>query len=341
MSFEVEQLEAGGEDEYQQFLLGIDRSLVYYSLDYARFLVDLLHCEAEYCVARSDGDIVGILPLMSSDSANGRVVNSLPYYGSNGGVLATTEAARNGLYGHYRERVAWPGTVAAALVSHPSMGPKPEEVAHDLADERLAGFTELPSGGDAEALLALIDGSARRNVNKAERSGVTVHVDNDAWGFLEDVHRENMAAISGNAKAPEFFTLLARHFDADSQYRIYVAEAQGETIAALLVILFNRTAEYLVPATRLEARSLQPMAAILRRAMVDASAEGYRYWNWGGTWMSQETIARWKRKWGAVLTPYHYFVKVNDPSLFEWSAERTLETWPGFYVVPFDRLRGG
>lgn len=334
---EVVPLDAERDEEYEKFLLACPDALVYYSQRYRRFLEALLGCRSDYRLAVRDGTIVGVLPTMALDAAGGTVVNSLPYYGSNGGTLAVDDKARTCLTSCWNELAVAPGVVAATWVSHPLRAAVGDEIAHTDTDERLAGFTALPR--TEEGLLSLIEGSARRNINKAERSGVTTAVDNDAWAFLEQVHLENMAAIDGNAKEHAFFELVPTHFEAGSGYRIYTASVDGELVAALLLLYFGETVEYITPVTRHEARSLQPMSAILRDAMLDAAGDGFRQWNWGGTWSEQDGVARFKRKWGAEFSPYRYYVQLNDDGLRDGPAARLLTQWPGFYVLPFGSLR--
>lgn len=334
---EVVALDGEQDDEYEKFLLAYPDALVYYSERYRRFLEALLGCRSDYRLAVRDGAIVGVLPTMALNAAGGTVVNSLPYYGSNGGALAVDDEARACLTSRWNELVRAPGVVAATWVSHPLREAVGDDIVHTDIDERLAGFTALPRTKDE--LFSVIDGSARANINKAERSGVTTAVDNDAWAFLEQVHLENMAAIGGHAKQRAFFELLPTHFEAGSDYRIYTARVDGELVAALLLLYCGATVEYFTPVTRHEARSLQPMSAILRDAMLDAARNGFRRWNWGGTWSEQDGVGRFKRKWGAEFSTYRYYVQINDAGLRDGPAERLLTDWPGFYVLPFGSLR--
>ena len=176
----------------------------------AGFLEDLLACRSEYWLALEDGRVTGVLPLMASDGPFGRVLNSLPYYGSNGGVLAKSRLASEALWRQFDESVSAEGVVAATIVSNPLLSDQPPPVAYDLMDERIGQFTSLAFDGDMdEAVFATIDGSTRRNIRKARKSGVVVGVDNSAIDFLEAVHRENMAEIGGAAKSPRFFEDLS------------------------------------------------------------------------------------------------------------------------------------
>lgn len=109
-------------------------------------------------------------------------------------------------------------------------------------------------------------------------------------------------------------------------------------IAALLVFYYNRTAEYYMPVISAEHRPLQPLSLILEVALLEAQGRGCRWWNWGGTWQSQEGVYRFKNKWGATVGTYRYYTQLNHEPLLKWSSGRILEAFPGFYVVPFSAL---
>src|SRR5262249_50766173 len=149
-----------------------------------------------------------------------------------------------------------------------------------------------------------IDGSARRNVRKAEAAGITITVDNAAFAFLEACHVENMRVIGGKAKPHQFFELVPRCLREDSDFALYVARHRGNLVAALLVLFHAQTAEYFVPVVAEEHRSSQALPLIIYEAARDAVTRGMRRWNWGGTWTSQEGVYRFKRKWGAIDRPY-------------------------------------
>ena len=144
---------------------------------------------------------------------------------------------------------------AATLVANP-LDAEAAAPAHDLADVRVGCLTPLAGPGDPqERLLARVDGSARRNVAKADRSGVQVEIDNEGgFGPLEEMHRAGMDAIGGRAKSPEFFAAVRRCFRAGEDYDLYVARIGDEDVAALLVFFYGAAAEYYVPATRPERR---------------------------------------------------------------------------------------
>ena len=340
MTVEVARLTADREPAYTDFVAAHPAALISYTLAYRDLLVELLGCESRYAVALRDGAVAGVIPLMSAHGAWGTVLNSLPYFGSNGGPLAHDAEAAEALRGWYGAQARADGVVAGTVVANPLMDAT-DTVAPgaDLEDVRVGHITPLAGTVDArERILAAIDGSARRNVAKALRCGTRVAIDNDGFAQLESLHRRSMEAIGAPVKAPAFFAAVARHFRAGEDFDIYVAHIEDEAVAALLVFYCGLTVDYYVPAVSPEHRSEQPMAPILLQAMTDAAERGFAHWNWGGSWPSHESLQRFKAKWGGVPREYRYATTLNDRDVLSVRPEEILAAYPGFFVVPFTSL---
>ena len=72
--------------------------------------------------------------------------------------------------------------------------------------------------------------------------------------------------------------------------------------------------------------------------MADAAARGFTRWNWGGTWLSQEGVYRFKKKWGASERRYRYFITLADASLKRRTAAELAAAYPWYYTLPYDQL---
>ena len=336
----VQVLEVCAESQaaYTRFVDGHPAALVTYSLRYRDLLTELLGCESSYAMATRGDQVVGVMPLMSSHGEVGEVLNSLPYFGSNGGPLVTSEEAADALLSWYEERVGRDGVAAATVVGNPlspSQAPR-----HELAEDRVAHVTDL-TGPDAcdERVWRMIDGSARRNVKKTQRLGTLVAVENEAFPELEALHRAAMGAIGAQAKDPEFFTAVQRHFRPGEDFDLFVARLDGEPAGALLIFYSASAVDYYIPAASPEHRSAQPMAAVLLAALIQAAERGLEHWNWGGSRPDQDALMRFKAKWGGRPHPYRYWTAVKRPELLDASPEALLAAYPGFFVVPFAALR--
>ena len=338
---EVQDLRPSLEAEYDDFVRRSPAALISYSLRYRDFLVELLGAEPQYAVALQDGRVVGVLPLLGLDGPMGRVLNSLPYFGSNGGPLTADPEAERALLTWYSAAAGDPAVAASTVIENP-LSARSSKPAHDLTDLRIGHVTSLvDEHGPREDILASLEGSARRNVNKALRVGVKVTTENDDLDVLQSLHVRSMSAIGAQVKSPEFFAALGRHFRPGEDFDVYVARVDGEAVAALLVFYCGRSVDYYVPATSPEHRQLQPLAAILHQAMTHASHRGFEHWNWGGSWPSHESLQRFKAKWGGVRTEYRYWTKVNDTSLLSATPDALLDAYAGFFVIPFSALAVG
>ena len=339
-SLRIEKLRPESEEVYDRYILGRPETLFYYCSKYKAFLKSLLGCEEEYLLALEGHNICGALPLMFSEWRGRRVYNSLPFYGSNGGIVAEHGRAHTALTDAYREIACRDTILSSTVIENPFAAQNANGLPSNLTDHRIAQFTGIEFEADhRENILARIDSSARRNIMKATREGVTVEVDHSQLPRLREMHQVNIRALGGLPKSDKFFALIPKHFAPDQDFKLYVAKKDGVVIAGLLIFYFNQTVEYYTPAVDAEYRTIQPLALILIEAMADASRLGFVWWNWGGTWKSQDGVYRFKKKWGAVEGRYNYYTQLNDASLLEWPQDRILKAFPNFYVAPFSSLK--
>ena len=310
--------------------------LVYYTPQFRDFLCAVTQSVSVGTLAWRGGKVSGVLPLHRIEGRYGAVLNTLPFFGSNGGVLAGDETSFRLLLAAYEKQARSPGVTSAVWISNP-FDLNSERPGCDLSDRRIAQWTDL--AGDTD-ILTIIDSSAARNVKKALSSGIVAREAPEAIDFLEAVHRQNMSAIGGRIKPPEFFSSVAGQMEYARDWRLYVAERGEEKLAALLTFEAARTVEYVMPAVLDDARTLQPTAAILLHAMTDAAKRGMRRWNWGGTWLSQDGVYRFKKKWGAQEREYDYCITLNDRDMLQRTPAELTDAYGYFYTVPFEALTG-
>lgn len=324
---------------YDGYVMGRSECMLYYSSKYKKFIKELLVCEEEYLIVLDEDGVQGILPLMYAERDGMRVYNSLPYYGSHGGIIANHLEAEQILKNAYNDIASRETTISSTIVQNPFFENSRACIRWNYTDSRIGQITAIDSNGDAEEqIMSRLESRARGSIRKAMREGVMVERDSEQLNKLGVMHCQNMKEISGQAKSAKFFKLVPQYFIAEHDFDVYVAKKDGAVIAALLLFYFNHTVEYYVPAVEREFRSLQPMALILITAMVDASRRGYQFWNWGGTWISQDNVYYFKRQWAAEDYPYHYLTYLNHSDILSWSLSNILQAYPNFYVIPFSAL---
>jgi lipid II:glycine glycyltransferase (peptidoglycan interpeptide bridge formation enzyme) len=326
-------------EKYENFLLSFDESLLYYSTKYKELLEEYLGVESEYLLAIDENEnIQAVLPLMKKEGKFGIIINSLPFYGSNGGVLAKDENAYQVLLDYY-DKVS--NKVAGSTYITNPLIRKTKDLEYDVLDKRIGQWTFIGYEEEIEEnIMKSFESSARRNVRKAIKENVKVEIDNSQIDFLYETHYENITSIGGKAKEKRFFELIEKYFEKEKDYNIYIAKLGEKKIGALLLFYFNQTVEYFTPAVVGEYRNLQALPLIIYKAMIRACQKGYKWWNWGGTWLSQEGVYRFKKKFGAVDKEYRYFIKINNQNIYNSNKEELLKEYDNFYVIPFDKLKG-
>jgi hypothetical protein len=343
---DVRCLEAADEGAYDEFVGAHPSALVYATLGYRAFLRRVTGETDRYLAAFENGRIVGVLPaFLQRDRGRGAVLNSLPFFGSIGGVLADrgrpdVAAALLDAFDRLADEARCISRTVVTSPLDPDVGPY-DRRPHTFRDPRNCQITPLPdAGADVDdRLLALFDDPRPRNIRKAVKNGVTVaeRWDEDALRFLARVHADNIGALGGIVKPVDVFLAVPDCFDR-SQWSMFVASRDGRDVAALLAFFSGGTVEYFTPAALHDERPNQPLSLIVFEAMKRAVRTGFRRWNWGGTWASQTTLYDFKKKWGAADYPYFYFTTVRDDVL-DRTREDLLAAHPYFYVCPFDALR--
>lgn len=340
------------EPAYLKFLLSDSRSLIYASVEYRDFLSLAVGGAATYLLALDEqNSVVGSLPLFCFEAPDiGKVINSLPWYGSHGGCIVSgprTAEARQALLKKFRLLAEESGVLSATLVLTPCeeafLAEYRDVLTPSAEDKRIGQMTPLPaSTGQGEVRPDLVLRQKTRNlVRKSLKQGFGLleRDDDAAWRFLFETHVENMQAVGGKPKPWPHFLALREAIPLESR-RLFLAELDGTLVAGLLLLYFNKTVEYVTPVIKHEYRSRQPLSFLIWNGMLDAIQRGYAWWNWGGTWVTQASLHHFKAGWGALDLPYTYFI-VSSPSgrgRLSQHRDKIGALFPFYYTYPYDRL---
>lgn len=353
--YQVFKIEEQHWEAYNEFLKGVPEAMLYYSKPYHDLLKQHLGAETQFLAVASNTKIVAVLPMMFSKPGKfGKVANSMPYYGSNGSILFSTDLKESEMeeVGHTLLSAAVKliqenDCAVYTFIDNP-LYKKGQELmrkffSFEPGDFRIGQITALPAyseEGYDETLTKIFENPRPRNIRKALKSGVEVYASNSSEDveFLFQVHQDNIQAIGGISKSKSFFDDLQQRVPED-MWKVYVATKDGERIAALLLFYFNETVEYFTPATIHDFRNLQPSALLIFEAMKEAAKNGYKNWNWGGTWRTQTGVYDFKRKWGASDNEYFYYTEVLNEAVLNASPKTLLEEYPYFYVLSFSQLK--
>jgi hypothetical protein len=345
MAVSIKKIEGSGGSDIEDFVLRSPGSILYSSPHYLALISNHLNATCGWFVASDGDDIKGALPFAFKDGDLGSVWNSMPFYGSNGGVVQATPDLRikKELIREFYEFAERANACSATIITNPLLKDHEDyesSIEGFLRDVRIGQITHLPESSGDE-LMKIFQDPRPRNIRRAIKEGIEVANGNEKSSveFLYEVHVENMKAIGGLAKPWDFFEKLSSGISEDF-WSVYLGSLNGEPIAALLLFYFNGTVEYFTPVIKPEHRNTQALALVIYEAMKDAvSKKQCNNWNWGGTWLSQGGVYDFKKRWGTSDYPYYYYTKLFHEGVRSSSKEALLANYPGFYVLPFSELK--
>jgi hypothetical protein len=330
-----------------EFLRTHPYAMLYHQPEWLEIVSALTSSRLRYVVGRDSrtGRIKAAVPLCLKDGPCGVVANSSPFFGSHGGILAADRDGFFRLAEALKEFLKEEKAVAANLIE-PLLESEPALYAESFTgseiDRRIGQFKDLRNICGREALFDSLAGLTRSNLTrKAWRSGMRIFRDESpaALDMLCAMHAEEMRSKpGGNPKPKRFFDLIGRGLTrGNCSYRVYWGERDGDRVAGLLLLLWREWVEYITPVFKDYARGHQPLSGLIFEAMLDAANEGYHWWNFGGTWMSQGNLKTFKDSWGVKNKTYHYYIlDLGGLDALKRGDRGSLkDDYYGFYLYPF------
>jgi len=179
-------------------------------------------------------------------------------------------------------------------------------------------------------LLAAMKPKARYNLHLSQRHGVQVSRSTDVSDLRTFYSLFEETARRGNFFAEPFSFFLNLGFSLFPTHtaELYIAEWQGEILAAILVVFFGRRATYLYGGSSRVHRDVMPTYALHWAAIQDARALGcaeydfYGYDPFGHPEHLYAGISRFKRQWGAARRDH---IGAYDYLFYDRLAEQVVE----------------
>lgn len=354
--YQIRALTADDANPYEEFVKQNAFLPLYGNHRFLSFLEKVAECKTHVLIAFDEGRIVGSLPFAIAEREGvGCVVNSLPWYGSHGSVVVSRDLVANAagervisaLLTEFMRVIDRPDLLSSTMILLPDQEAY-AGIYHQMLrpvqnDRRVSQITELPLGSDhvAEDLEAIFTQKTRNLVRKSRKQGFIEAVTDEAWAwdFLVKTHADNMAAIGGRAKPESHFEAMRASLPPEI-LRLSVCLSDGTPAAAMLVFKVGNVYEYITPVIVQEYRSRQPLTFLIWTAMLEAVKSGYARWNWGGTWVGQENLHRFKKGLGGIDRPYSYLISATETGVAKLRdiKPQLSSLFPNFYVYPYSEL---
>lgn len=350
-AIEIREISASETVAYDIFVNRCPGSLIYGSRTYLDFLDRELLGATKYILgAYCQGKLVGILPsFLSPPSSYGRVLNSLPFFGSHGGPIIAQEEPGAGdiatfLIQEFFALAIKLNAVAATLVENPYFSvvdflPNYPQVKISHRVSQISSLPEARNIDEAkEQLLHACHLKTRNAIRKGLKSfdQIVIEQGDEALEWLQYEHEVSIRNLGGVPKSLGTFNRLRDSFRPNGDFHLSIAYSGSDRIAGLLLLTHGDSVEYFTPVVPIRFRDQQALSAMIFERMAAFACRGYRRWNWGGTWISQDGVYRFKSRFGSVDRPYRYYSAVFDHSFTAVPTKDLIARFPSFFVYPFD-----
>jgi len=275
-------------------------------------------------IARRNGEVTGLLPLVEVRSRLfGRALSSLPYV-NYGGVLAIDEQSTAALVRH-AALLARQSALSLVLLRHrrrllPGLPARTHKVAMTMA---------LP--GSRDATWQQLDRKVRNQVRKAEKSGlVYASGGHELLDEFYDVFSRNMRDLGTPVYGRRLFEAILSAFPQSA--RLHVVRLKNGTVAAALSYGYRDWLEVPSASSLREHRPLCANYLLYWSIISDAVTAGVRVFDFGRSTPGDGTY-HFKQQWGAKPEPlfweYDPLKGASVPSGDRHSTRYTLliEAW--------------
>ena len=165
----------------------------------------------------------------------------------------------------------------------------------------------------AEALWDNLGKDIKRGVKKSKNNGVTVVRSN----AMEDVNRyyslncETKKRLGVPCHSWKFFENMFRYLG--GSVSLYLGEHEGEAVSGLVMVNYGHFAESGYSAHNTKYSGIYPNNSVRWASIEDACNGGYLSYDMGRVYRSDEGLAAYKRRWGAVesILQYSYYPEVK------------------------------
>ncbi|MDI6640423.1 MAG: GNAT family N-acetyltransferase [Methanocellales archaeon] len=323
--YDVSLLNKGDEKGYRSFVEKNPKKTIYHTLEWKNVIEDTFGFRPFYLMAKNDvGDVVGVLPLFEVRSlVFGNRFVSLPFF-PYGGILSEDYAVSQLLLERAKELVVENGAKYLELKERYSL---PEDVTPSLLKKVETYTFLLHLERDPQKVWRKLDkSSVRWGIKKAIKSKVAVR-EGASTSDLKDFYRLFLITRKHRGIPPYPFELYRKIWDllmSQNLAKLFLAEYKGESIAAIIIYLYNNEIVYAHAGAKREREllKLQPYHILLWKSIEHGCQNGFSTFDLHGATkrVSGGGLFDFKKRWcdEIVGIPYYYFLNgISEPPSFD------------------------
>jgi hypothetical protein len=302
--------------------------------------------EPIYWLAFENSQLLGALPAFVRRAATGAVLNSLPFVQSTGGIISGCDVSR---YERARlvkalietmldwcrmHEVQIACVVGSAFVGQEDEGAFPIEP--DFRMDRVTRTIDLTQPLHFRP-------SVRNHIKQAQKFNPVLRqaTSLEQARYVYEIYAKNMRRMDIE---PHDWIVYERLYKltADKGWtRFSWVEVDGESAAGLISIWRGGIVDYYSVGSTDFGRSIQAVSWLCEQLINEAMTTGARWWNWMAS--PNKQVYDFKKAWGGMDRQYSVWVWClgDITSWLRLSPVELSESFPGYFVLPYDLLSSG
>ena len=329
-------------EEYEQFLKKNTNVTFFHSKKHLNFLSNILELEPKFIVARKQKEITGIIPFFIKKSVHGNVINSLPFFGSHGGIISEDHEIMKPMLEFLNNFNKENDVLSSVMITNPFTKdniPYEKFYNFNFKETRLAQCTILQNENKDDLWMKLK--KAKTTAIRKSRKNAVVSTDvkiEDCEKDFYKMYKAGMETKSSNLKPTHFFQSIKNNFSQGKDYDIFMAEHNSEPIAYLLVFYYNKFTEYYMPSFNLKYRNLDGLSDLIWKSMEKSLDMGMHSYNFGGTLENQKTLYHFKHGWNTTDFNYNYYIFSDLDRIKHAGVSELKKHYQYFYVFSYEKI---
>ena len=325
----------------------------YYSKDYLNHLAELTISEIKTFLV--DGLLINFFV---KQGVFGEVINSNPFYGSHGGFFSDDTSMMSSCeMVSMNELVEWlirDNVTSLTIIENPycsiAEASKNSELINILRNnqgisyeliQRFSYLKWMEDIKDLDELMASYHSKTRNCVRKYLSSCATIKTYDmhspsfeKTLSWLAMEHAKGIEAKNGVAKPLSYFRSLKDNYQTE-RFEVKVSYLGDEPVGGLLNFKVGSQVEYWTPVVTSLGRTINAIYGLIHSTLKDIISKEDSFLNFGGSWLNQVDLQRFKKRFGAEVREYNYHSFVFNEIICQKSSKDLLQAYPYFFIRKF------
>ena len=320
--------------DYSEIYSGYQKKTIYQSPIYISMIMDILETKSRHLICKLHSSAI---PLLYKSTSFGRVYNSLPFFGSCGGIVGSNDFCvelQTQILAIRQETSFASLNIVSNWYNQVDLNSS--SISFNVI-ERINAVKELEGieGIENEALSTYH--SKTRNIVRTTLKNDFEFCDlSDQFDNITKIYFDEMNLRKRFSKPIGFWEYLIKNKNAQLDYVIYGAKKEGKILGFVLFIYNEKLGqvEYFIPGSTPEGRKYNVNYFLIHSAIIEFSKQKFDTIHFGGSQTNQIDLIRFKQRWGSQTYSYKYF-NTYSKKLEELPNNSLAEEAPYFYVKPF------